>query len=260
MIKASDAIAYGRSLLGTPYGSGTGQLDCINFVKKIIRDCPGGDKRYTDAHVPALWASYTASKKYRHLTARQESIDGAVPGMLAFKGQPIGSGGQPSHVGLVATASTVLHASSAKGEVVETDLFNGQWSLLGTSSMIEPDTDTAAEPETDDRYTCTYTAQVIALTNNKPVRLRTGPSTDDSVITMVPVGTVVEVLTVHDDWSFIDTGRQKGYMMSKFLQEICTAEEPKTAEDGYTWMNDPYLISDTGAQIHLCGQWRLAID
>ena len=33
MIKAVDAIEYGRSLLGTPYGSGAGQLDCINFIK-----------------------------------------------------------------------------------------------------------------------------------------------------------------------------------------------------------------------------------
>ena len=45
MIKAEDAIAKARELIGTPYGTGEGQLDCINLVKKIIRECPGGVKR-----------------------------------------------------------------------------------------------------------------------------------------------------------------------------------------------------------------------
>ena len=39
MIKAEDAIAKARELIGTPYGTGAGQLDCINLVKKIIREC-----------------------------------------------------------------------------------------------------------------------------------------------------------------------------------------------------------------------------
>ena len=41
MIKAEDAIAKARELIGTPYGTGAGQLDCINLVKKIIRECHG---------------------------------------------------------------------------------------------------------------------------------------------------------------------------------------------------------------------------
>ena len=66
MITTKNAIEMAKGLLGTPYSD----LDCINFIKKIIRIAPGGDPKYTDAHVPALWASYDSSPKYRHLTAR----------------------------------------------------------------------------------------------------------------------------------------------------------------------------------------------
>ena len=81
MIKAKDAIAAGRALLGTPYS----QLDCINFIKKIIRTAPGGDAKYTTAGTNKLWQSYSASGKYRDLTWRQEGLAGARAGMLAFK-------------------------------------------------------------------------------------------------------------------------------------------------------------------------------
>ena len=38
MITARDAIAGGRALLGTLYS----EMDCINFIKRIIRTAPGG--------------------------------------------------------------------------------------------------------------------------------------------------------------------------------------------------------------------------
>lgn len=266
MIKASDAIEYGRSLLGTPYGSGPGELDCINFIKKIIRDCPGGDKKYTDAHVPALWASYDSSPKYRHLTYRQESIDSPKIGMLAFKGKPFGYDHQPSHVGLITGQNSIIHASSAKGCVVETELLNGQWTLLGTSSMIQPEDGTQPEPEPEPGSEG-YSAQVIAIKNNNPVNLRSGPGTQYDIITKVPVGTIVEVTVDLDDgWSFIDTGRNVGYMASQYLSpldhdddEPDPVPDPDPDEPG-EWMVNQCLISETGAVIHLDGRWRLAED
>ena len=50
MIKANDAIAAGRALLGTSYS----QLDCINFIKRIIRTAPGGVPGYTTAGTNSL--------------------------------------------------------------------------------------------------------------------------------------------------------------------------------------------------------------
>jgi len=263
MITAAEAIRVARSKLGTPYGSGPGQLDCINLVKFVIRNGLGGDPSYTDAHVPALWASYTSSGRYKHLTAQQIGIDGALPGMLAFKGQPLGRDNQPSHVGIVSYDGKVIHASSAKGEVVETELANSQWTLLGVSRWIQPaGEDPQPEPTPDPSDA--YSAQVIALHNDKPVNLRSGPSTSDGIITKVPVGTVVDVLIELDGWDFIDTGRAQGYMASQYLKRCDDPEpspepEPDPDPEG-EWLADPVMISDTGAVVRMDGRWRMAID
>lgn len=45
MIQAEEAIRAARGLIGTSYET----LDCINLIKKVIRTCAGGDKRYTTA-------------------------------------------------------------------------------------------------------------------------------------------------------------------------------------------------------------------
>ncbi|HIR47916.1 MAG TPA: hypothetical protein IAB89_09730 [Candidatus Caccousia avicola] len=73
MIQTKDAIAKARALLGTPYA----QLDCINLIKAVIRNAPGGVPTYTTAHTNALWDSYGMSAKYRDLTWRQEGTAGA---------------------------------------------------------------------------------------------------------------------------------------------------------------------------------------
>ena len=99
MVKTKDAIALARSLIGTPYA----ELDCINLIKKVIRDAPGGVKTYTTAGTNALWDSYDMSAKYRDLTWRQEGLDGAQAGMLAFKAD----GEDVHHVGLVTDGGTV---------------------------------------------------------------------------------------------------------------------------------------------------------
>ena len=105
MIRASDAIAAARALIGTPYS----ELDCINLIKKIIRTAPGGVKGYQTAGTASPWASGgpAPGNKYRDLTERSETISGAKSGMLAFKGKPLGRDCQPQHVGLVTEHGTV---------------------------------------------------------------------------------------------------------------------------------------------------------
>ena len=92
MIQAEAAIRAARGLIGTSYET----LDCINLIKKVIRTCAGGDKRYTTAGTNELWNSFDSVPKYRHLIWRQSGISGAKPGMLAFMG--VGTG-DVSHTG-----------------------------------------------------------------------------------------------------------------------------------------------------------------
>ena len=231
MIETSEAIRVARSLLGTPYS----ELDCINLIKKIIRVAKGGDPKYTDAGTASLWASYNSSGKYRHLTWRQDSIYGAEAGMLAFKGKPLGTDGQPHHVGLVTSQTTVIHSSSEKGCVVETPL-NKQWTLLGKSRWIEISVqkeEPKPEPEKGDdaMVDLPCTAKVYAP-KGKTVNLRSEPNDSRSnVIDRIPIGTIVTVTAyVGDGWAFISADGKVGYMMTKFLTKADPHEEPEEPE------------------------------
>ena len=128
MVKAKDAIATARALMGTPYK----EMDCIALIRAVIKKSPGGEKNYRCEGTNWLWRSIGNSGKYKHLTWRQDGTGGARAGMLAFKR----SGENVHHVGLVTECGTVIHSSSAAGFVVETVL-DDTWHLLGIHRYIE---------------------------------------------------------------------------------------------------------------------------
>lgn len=252
MITTKNAIETAKGLLGTPYSD----LDCINFIKKIIRIAPGGDPKYTDAHVPALWASYDSSPKYRHLTARYENISNLRPGQLVFKGQPLGRDHEPSHVGLYIGDGKVIHSSSAKGGVVITDVNNGQWTLSADHTLIEVDGSGGGGGDTGEGYA----AEVVTYKGGKTVNLRSGPGTSYPVIAKVNAGTTVTVQVELEGWSYVATpSNGSGYMSSEFLKRIEPEPGPApdptpTPEDG--WYTDQTFMSADGSFITLLGQWK----
>jgi hypothetical protein len=106
---------------------------------------------------------------------------------------------------------------------------------------------------------------VIALKNDKPVNLRSGPGTEYGVIAKVPVGTIVTVLTEHDGWDFINvsTTAQQGYMASQYLRPCDPQPEPAPEpgpEPVTDWLESPTMISEGGSIISLAGKWRVAYD
>ena len=127
MIKAHDAICTARVLIGTPYS----EMDCIALIRAVIKRTAGGVSDYRCEGTNWLWRSIKNSGKYRHLIWRQEGIEGARGGMLAFKR----SGDDIHHFGLVTEKGTVIHSSSVHGCVVETEL-DGSWDLLGRHRHI----------------------------------------------------------------------------------------------------------------------------
>ena len=116
MIAASEAIRTARGLIGTPYS----ELDCINLIKKVIRTSTGGEKSYTTAGTNDLWNSDSKSGKYRDLTAKQEGVAGAKPGMLAFMG--VGTG-DVNHVGhrMIAVGETSGDADDQSADGKQTE-------------------------------------------------------------------------------------------------------------------------------------------
>ena len=225
MIKTSDAIEVGRSLLGTPYST----YDCINYVKKIIRIAPGGDPKYTTAGTNTLWRS-------KDLTWKQESLDNPQPGMLAFKA----SGTDVHHIGLVSSPTTVLHSSSAMGKAVETDLLNGQWKYLAKHKLIE--VSNMNEP--------LYKVVVTASSLN----FRKKPSTSANKIDKLPFKTELDVYAEYpDNWLYVEHGGVFGYVKADFVERV--GEDPAPVPS-----NTTTLINAEGMSITLLGEWKIAND
>ena len=189
MIKAQDAISAARALIGTPYS----ELDCINLIKRVIRTAPGGVPWYTTAGTNALWVSANASAKYRDLTWRQEGIQGARAGELAFKRH----GGDVHHVGIVTERGTVIHSSSVYGKVVETPL-DKSWQLLAVHRYIEA----ASAAETEEAMSVLY--QAVVNTMRDPLNVRDSPDASGRKIGELPRGATVDVLAEPcDGWLYV---------------------------------------------------------
>jgi len=184
MIQAEEAIRAARGLIGTAYS----EMDCINLIKKVIRTCAGGDKRYTTAGTNELWNSFDSVPKYRHLIWRQSGISGAKPGMLAFMG--VGTG-DVSHTGLVTERGTVIHSSKSRGGVVETALTaKAGWNGLGVHRMIEVAENAGAAP--------TGTAYIVCAQTG--LRMRKRPDVRGEYMQMLPDGAVIVALETRAGW------------------------------------------------------------
>lgn len=247
MIKAEDAIAVARSLIGTPYS----EMDCINLIKRVIRTSPGGVSDYTTAGTNTLWRSFEASAKYRDLTWRKESIDGAKAGMLAFKR----SGNDVHHVGIVTGEGTVIHSSSVRNGVgvVETVL-DEDWHLLGVHRYIVP-----MENDTGETDMMSYTGRVVLARpdeRNNHLNVRNEPSTNGKVIGRLGHGARVVVQAEPcEGWVYVSYGDNGvGYVSSKYIEHI--EEEPEEKEFSPVTI----LINDRGETMTLEGVWRVAED
>ena len=245
MIKTEDAIRLARSMIGTPYS----RADCIGLIKWIIRQAPGGVPGYTTAGTNTLWCSYDMSAKYRDLTWRQEGIQGARAGMLAFKRK----GEDVHHVGLVTGDGTVVHSSSAKGKVVETAL-DGGWALLGMHRYIEA----AGAAGTEDNVNVLY--QAVVSTQSGALNVRDAP--DGGRIGSLPKGTTVEVLAEPaQGWTFVRYGSLMGYVSSAYLARIEATDAveiaPGTVDEA---VEATTLMREDGTCVTLLGKWRVAED
>ena len=216
MIKASDAIAAARALIGTPYS----ELDCINMIKKIIRTAPGGKPKYTTASTVSLWASFDASAKYKDLTDRQETIIGARAGELVFKGKPLGFNHEPHHVGIATGEGTVIHSSSVYGRVVETPLTRKEgWTLRATHRYIKvADTAQLSNKEDKPMSQNTLYEAVVETPNGGKLNLRTGAGNNYRRFATIPNGETVSVLEKLDSgWSKVAWEAYTGYVDSRYL-------------------------------------------
>ena len=214
MIQAEAAIRAARGLIGTAYS----EMDCINLIKKVIRTCAGGDKRYTTAGTNELWNSFDSVPKYRHLIWRQAGISGAKPGMLAFMG--VGTG-DVSHTGLVTEQGTVIHSSKSRGGVVETALTaKAGWNGLGAHRMIavgEVDGDKSADEEQTEN---SAEGEVVTVCAQGGLRMRKKPR--GRYMKMILDGTRLVVLEEKGGWLRVEYRGYTGWVSGEYC---CKAGE-----------------------------------
>ncbi len=245
MIKAQDAIAAARALIGTPYS----EIDCINLIKRVIRTAPGGVPWYTTAGTNALWASYIASDKYRDIIWRHEGITGARAGELAFKRH----GGDVHHVSIVTERGTVIHSSSVQGKVVETPL-DESWHLLAQHRYIEV---AASAAETEGTMDVLY--QAVVNTMRDPLNVRDAPDASGRKIGELARGTTVDVLVEPvEGWAYIRAGSVSGYASAAYLARVAYV----SAGDAQDADEEPYttIRREDGTVIRLAGRWSVLED
>ena len=245
MVKAQDAIAAARALIGTPYST----LDCIGLIVRVIRVCPGGDPTYRCQGTNWLWRSVSNSSKYRDLTRQIVGVRDAQAGMLAFKKH----GDNIHHVGLVTGEGTVIHSSSAAGKVVETAL-DASWHLMGVHRMIETDEGGTQMQET------LYTARVRLADPGSTLNVRDEPGTGGQRIGRLSHGAQVRVVQEMDNgWARIAYGDSgAGYVDGGYLaREAETTGDGETGASGGDWTT---LRRADGVCVTLAGVWRVAED
>lgn len=262
MIKTKDAIAKAREQLGTPYA----ELDCINLIKKVIRDAPGGVKSYTTAGTNSLWDSYDMSAKYRDLTWRQEGLDGARAGMLAFKAD----GEDVHHVGLVTDMGTVIHSSSTQGGrgVVETPLTRAEgWTHLAVHRHIEVHGEGGETPQEESMES--YQAIVTLNDPNSSLNVRSKPGKSGKVISKLYHGQRVTVLEAYGNgWASVqyDGDGKRGYVSMDYLARdaspVSTPDDELQSDTDPTEnilcvSGTPVIIDSAGNEFFPVGGWRV---
>lgn len=246
MIKAKDAIDKARTLIGTPYS----KLDCINLIKKVIREAPGGVKGYTTAGTNSLWRSFDMSAKYKDLTERHDGIDNVPAGAIPFKRD----GDDYHHAGIATERGTVIHSSSTQGGrgVVETPLTASEgWNCWGVHRYIE--TAQGAE-ESEEEPVTAYKMQVTLSDQTSTVNVRKGPGTKYDIIGRLGHGAVVTVNAEADGWVFVTYGDSgSGYISTDYLTLY---EEP---ENVIAISPDVTIIDSAGNRFKPVGDWRVLI-
>lgn len=212
-----------------------GKSDCIGLIIGALR-LLGQKWPWTHG------SNYTARNKVDNLRPVSSASDLRL-GELVFKVRepgdekyalPSAYDGHPDrrdyyHVGVVTSLAPleITHSTSVAGGI-KRDTSLGQWRWAGELSLVDYDAEESEIPDDDVLYQA-----IVRADNEYPVKMRTGPSTNNKVKASVPQGTIVDVLDELDGWAKIRLDGQTGYMMIKFLSHQLEDDSLPENTEGY---------------------------
>ena len=127
------------------------------------------------------------------------------------------------HVGVVTGIDPlcITHCTGVEGGI-KRDTAQGAWKWGGKLKYVDYNAGGGDE----------RSWAIVTAANGKPVNLRKSPSTKSAVITTVPVGTYVLVLSIVDpEWRKVEASGKTGYMMAEYLRpandDVETVTVPK---------------------------------
>ena len=118
------------------------------------------------------------------------------------------------HAGVVTQVNplNITHMSSKM--TVDTKL--GKWNYHGVLKILK----NAAKDVTPEPVPTSGSQAVLVATSGSTVNMRRTPSLKGALITRLPLGTIVNIISPGEEWCKVSYGSKTGYMMSKFLDII----------------------------------------
>lgn len=224
-----------------------GGCDCIGLIIGAIRRAGG---EWNGSHGSNYAARNRMVDLYAGLGARE-----LEHGWLVFKAKAPGDagydlpakykeGGQASngdwldyyHVGVVTGVNPlrITHCTSSgsvNGITVDTRM--GKWGYAGPCYLIDYGGEGGV----------TMQKATVRASSGSTVNLRRRPSAYSDLITRIPVGDTVTILSTDGEWCHVGAGNQTGYMMAKFL-DTGSATGETAAEGGAEQVDGAKLLAD----------------
>ena len=218
-----------------PGDGSDGTCDCIGLVIGAIR------------RMGLVWSgihgcNWAARKEFAELKKIKSKSDLSV-GDVVLKGRPPTKSGYdlPSryrkggkyyngdltdyyHAGVVTQVNPLQIRHMASKMTIDTELNhnkNSVWSYYGKLTVLIKAAGGIVPTPTPEPYTPTAGSKAIVVAESGgSVNLRRTPNKKGAVITRVPLGNTVDIVSPGEEWAAVKFGKYSGYMMAQFLDII----------------------------------------
>lgn len=93
-----------------------------------------------------------------------------------------------------------------------------------------------------DAQVTSFTAYVKTSNPNNSLKMRSAASTSASVVTKLPYGTQVKVISTHNDWARVTANGKTGFVASRYLSKTKPSSTVSTTENGVKYVYKTVIL------------------